>query len=163
MNKKFLYSGFTLMEVAVVVSLLSLLFGFVWVNLLGSRDSASQNTSIDLLLSDLRSQQLKAMLGDTEGRVGHDAYGVYFGTNTYTLFHGLSYVAADPTNYTVTLGDNERFQSISFPGNTLVFASVSGQIAGFTEGVDSIVLTNITANTQKTVRINKLGTVYAIN
>lgn len=163
MKNVYAYSGFTLMEVAVVMSLLTLLFGFVWVNLLGSKDSASQNTSVDILLSDLRGQQLKAMLGDTEGRIGHDAYGIRFGTTNYTLFHGSTYVPADPTNFTVALGDNERFQSIAFSGSTLVFASVSGEISGFVPGADSIVLENSSANTQKTFRLNKVGTVYSIN
>lgn len=163
MKKAYAYSGFTLMEVAVVMSLLTLLFGFVWVNLLGSKDSASQNTSVDILLSDLRAQQLKAMLGDTEGRIGHDAYGIRFGTTSYTLFHGSTYAPADPTNFTVSLGDNERFESVGFPGSVLVFASVSGEIDGFSAGADTIVLRNSSANTQKTFLLNRIGSVYAIN
>ena len=163
MKKVYSYSGFTLMEVAVVMSLLTFLFGFVWVNLLGSKDSASQNTSVDLLVSDLRGQQLKAMLGDTEGRIGHDAYGIHFGTTTYTLFHGTTYVSADPTNFIVSLGDNERFQSVEFSGSTLIFASVSGEISDFIPSADAIVLRNSSANTQKTLRLNKIGTVYAAN
>lgn len=163
MKRQQLYSGFTLMELTVVMSLLSLLFGFVWVNLLGSRDSASQNTSVDLLVSDLRAQQLKAMLGDTEGRIEHDAYGIHFALTSYTLFHGVSYITADPTNFTVNLGDNEQFQSVAFPGSTIVFASVSGEVDGFSQGANSIVLTNTMANTQKIIQLNKTGTVYAIN
>lgn len=156
-------SGFTLIEVAVVMSLLSLLFGFVWLNLLSTKESASQNTSMDLLVSDLRAQQLKAMLGDTEGRVERDAYGVYFGVTSYTLFHGSTYVSADPTNFIVPLGDNERFSSIAFSGNAVVFSSVSGEIDGFSQDANSLLLKNTMANTQKTIQLNKIGTVNAIN
>lgn len=151
------------MEMAVVMSLLSLLFGLVWLNLLSSKESASQNASIDVLVSDLRSQQLKAMQGDTEGRIGNDAYGVRFDATTYTLFHGMSYLSSDPANQVVSLTDNEQFQSITFPGSTILFASVSGQVVGFSQGNNSFVLRNVSTNTQKTFLINAIGTVYAIN
>ena len=63
----------------------------------------------------------------------------------------------------VNLGDNEQFQSVAFPGSVIVFASVSGEVDGFSQGANSIVLTNTMANTQKTIQLNKTGTVYAIN
>lgn len=162
MRKKF-FAGYTLMEMAVVISLLSLLFGLVWLNLLSSKESASQNASIDVLVSDLRSQQLKAMLGDTEGRLGNDAYGIHFNAASYTLFHGTTYLASDPSNQTIALTDNEQFQSITFPASTILFASISGQVVGFSPVNNSFVLKNVSTNTQKTFQINELGTIYAIN
>ena len=157
------HGGYTLMEVAIVITILSMLFGLVWLNILGSKERASQNATIDVLLSDIRSQQLRAMLGDTGGRVGNDSYGLHFNATSYTLFHGSTYSPADPSNQTINLGANERFQSVLFPASQILFASVSGQVVGFSQGNNSFVLSNVSLQTQKTVQINQLGTVYAIN
>jgi hypothetical protein len=151
------------MEVAVVVALLSMLFGLVWLNILGSKEHASQNATIDVLLSDIRAQQLRAMLGDTGGRVTSDSYGIRFNTTSYTLFHGPTFVPADPSNQTISLGDQEYFKSVSFPSNQVIFASISGQIVGFSQNASSFILSNASLSTQKNIQLNKLGSVYAIN
>ncbi len=153
--------GFTVTEAVIVMSLLATLFGLIWLNLLNSREKAGTSSSTDVFVSDVRSQQLKAMLGDTEGRISADAYGVYLNSTSYTLFHGISYNALDPSNSPVQLGDNITFVNVSFPSNVIVFASGSGEIVGFS-GAGTLGIRNVLSNTQKTVQLNKFGTVTSI-
>lgn len=157
------FKGFSLVEIGVVVTLISILFAFMWINLLGGKEKASQTSSIDVLVSDIRSEQLKAMTGATEGRVTNDAYGIHFNTTSYVLFHGLNYSSSDPSNRTTQLGDNEQFTSVLFANNNIVFASGSGEIVGFTQGSDSVTLRNLVGKTQKTIYFNKYGSITGIN
>jgi prepilin-type N-terminal cleavage/methylation domain-containing protein len=151
--------GFTLMEIAIVLAVLATLFGLVWINLLGSREKASTAAATDTFVSDLRNQQLKAMLGDTEGRVGNDIYGIFLGTTSYTMFHGAVYSPADPANQQVVLGDNMQFQNILFPGSVILFASGSGELLAYASTTASVKIVNTVSNDLRTVQLNSLGVV----
>ncbi|MBI2442792.1 MAG: type II secretion system protein [Candidatus Levybacteria bacterium] len=155
--------GFSIVELLVAMGIFSLLFGFIWLNLLGSRGRASQSSTIDVFTSDLRAMQLKAMKGDSEGRVDTDAYGVLLKTTTYTLFHGSTYNPDDPSNRTVSLGDGESFNSVLFPGNSIVFAKGSGELVNYDPAQSSVSLTNMQSNTQKTLQLNKYGVITSSN
>ncbi|MDP3941013.1 MAG: type II secretion system protein [bacterium] len=161
--KKGYLKGFSLVELLVAMGLFSLLFGFIWVNLLGSRGRASQSSSIDVFVADLRSTQLKAMQGDSEGRVDPEIYGVYVGANSYTLFHGSTYNPTDPSNHTVSLGDGETFVSVAFPNNSVIFDKGSGELIDFDPALTTLTLSNSISKTQKTIQMNKYGVITAIN
>lgn len=154
-------NGFSLVELAVVMFIFSFLFIFITVALLNIKQRGSLTTSIDTLITDLKSQQLKAMVGDTEGRATPDTYGIYFGANQYTLFHG-AYSPSTPSNFTVSLGDNIQFGAISFPASSVSFAQDSGEVVG-TESLNTITLENSQTNEQKTITINKYGVITAVN
>lgn len=161
--KKYFRNGFSLVELLVAMGLFSLLFGFIWINLLGSKGRSSQTSSIDVFISDLRSMQLKSMQGDSEGRVDPDSYGIYIGTTKYTLFHGSIYNPADPTNRSISLGDGESFTSVLFPENIIVFTKRSGELLNFNQAQNSLSLTNTQINTKKTIQLNKYGIITSIN
>lgn len=156
-NKK----GFSLLELIVSIAIVSILFALVIVNLLNVKHKASLSTSIDILITDIKNQQLEAMVGDTEGQASMENLGIYFETDRYTLFQG-NYSFSEPSNFTTTLGDNTVFGNISFPSSQVVFASKSGEIIGVT-GNHTIVVQNIQTQELKTLTINKYGVVTAVN
>ncbi|KKU23344.1 MAG: hypothetical protein UX35_C0006G0020 [Microgenomates group bacterium GW2011_GWA1_46_15] len=60
--------GFTLVELAVTTALFLSLLAIAVPNLLGIRERVEMRSVVNTVLADIRGQQLKAMLGDTEGR-----------------------------------------------------------------------------------------------
>jgi prepilin-type N-terminal cleavage/methylation domain-containing protein len=114
--------GFTLIELAVVIAITVILLGFITINLVRSQQGASLTSIEEILLADLRQQQLKAMIGDTEGRSTSDAYGIHFDANRYVLFHG-TYSDSENTNSVVNLEDNMQFNN---PNYDVIFSRLSG-------------------------------------
>jgi prepilin-type N-terminal cleavage/methylation domain-containing protein len=115
--------GFTLIELAIVIAITVILLGFITINLVRSQQGASLSAIGEILLTDLRQQQLKAMMGDTEGRSTSDSYGVHFDANRYVLFHG-TYSDSEDTNSVVNLEDNMQFNS---PNYDVIFSRLSGE------------------------------------
>jgi hypothetical protein len=126
------------------------------------RSSAAVNTVIDPFITDFKNQQVKAMVGDTEGRGVPDNYGVYIQPSSYTLFHGQIYNTSDTTNFSVPI-DSSLQLSTTFAGNTISFASGSGEIKNFVTGQDTVVIKNPITNEQKTIKFNKYGAILSIN
>ena len=151
--------GFTILEVILAMSVLMILLGIATINLLGAANKTYQTTTAATLYVDLKTQQIKAMNGDTEGSGTTGAYGVYFQPTQYIMFRGNSYSAANPTNFTVKIPDDVKFTSISFPNSQIVFASGSGAFANYTNGQNSVVVTNVENLSQKTVTLNRFGVV----
>lgn len=146
-------SGFILTELIVVMFIFAVLFGVVTVSLLTVRQKSVTYAPLDLLISDLRSQQLKAMLGDTEGQGGSSNYGIYFSQNSYTL---------ESSNFTVSLDSALQFINITFPSTSVIFAKGSGEVVGFIEGANSLTLKDTVSGEQKTLTINRLGSITQI-
>ncbi|OGK25063.1 hypothetical protein A3A46_04100 [Candidatus Roizmanbacteria bacterium RIFCSPLOWO2_01_FULL_37_13] len=155
-------AGFTLIELIVTLSILVILTGLTSVNLLGFYAKNTLNTSIPILISDLKQQQLKAMVGDTEGDTSHAAYGIYFQSDRYTLFQGSSYSDLDTANFDIILNRDLQFSNIILPGSQIVFASGSGEVANYNQSFDYVTLKNTSTDETKTVRINQYGTIINI-
>lgn len=117
--------GFTLIELVIIVSIVVILLGFITINLVGSQRAASLNSTEQILLADLKQQQLKSMIGDTEGRETADSYGVHFDSNKYILFHGATYSSTDDSNYTINLENSMQFNNANYD---VVFLKRSGEI-----------------------------------
>src|SRR3989344_2005457 len=94
--------GFTLIEIIVVVSTIVTLLGFITISLVRSQQTASLTSVEGILLADLKQQQLKSMIGDTEGRSDSDQYGIHFDSNKYVLFHG-DYSDGETSNSVINL------------------------------------------------------------
>lgn len=153
--------GFSLIEIIVVMSIISILIGIVTTNLLSNKQKASINTSTTLLVTDITQQQLKAMLGETEV-AGITNKGIYFEPTRYTLFKGDQYSATDSSNFVVTLDDSQQFADITFPNSTLLFASMSGEVINFATATSTIGFKNTVSNEQKTLQINRYGVITRI-
>jgi len=155
--KTTLHAGFTIPDLLISIAIFSILLGFSITNLPKTQRSISVLSSLNVLISDLRLQQLKAMTGDTQGSQTISSYGVYLGTNQYTLFRGTSYSSADTTNIVVNLDTGLQ---IATPNATLVFLKGSGQISGFTpNGSNTFAIKNSQTGEIKTIMLNQYGVI----
>jgi prepilin-type N-terminal cleavage/methylation domain-containing protein len=150
--------GFTLIELLLVMGLFAVLSGFVVVNMLRPQIGAEVDTTISVLASDIKAQQIKAMVGDTDGEISAQPHGIYFQSDRYILFSGASYSAGDPTNFEVLLRAGSTFGTISFSSSQLIFSSTDGLVSGFVGGSNSVVL-NHDAGAQQTLTVNRYGAV----
>ena len=154
-----LQKGFTLLELTLVIGLLSAIFGFITVNLLNVKNRASLNASVTTVITDFKQQQLKAMIGDTEGRESSDHYGIRFEHGKYIFFNGSSYVA-NPSNFEVILSDS--IQIANHP-KTVIFTKGSGEVMGYDPLQNTIVLHDATSSQQKTLEFNRYGAITVVN
>ena len=158
-----LQHGFSLIELLVVSGMSAILFGLIIFSLVRFQNTSSQQSSADSLISDIKNQQSKAMLGSTEGRADSDSYGIYFYSDRYVLFHGSTFDPNEPTNFTVELPEDLAIQSTSFPGNTIIFEKLSGEIVGFSSGSDSLTLNALNINRDIVITLNRYGVITGIN
>lgn len=156
-------SGFSLVELVVVTFFFIVLAGYAIINLPRILQKAAIHVSVDTVVSDLRQQQIKAMTGDTEGRGSLDHYGIYFQTNSYTLFHGATYNPNDLANQNIPFQNNMQLMTISFPNASVIFTKGSGEILGFVNGSNTLILKNTVSNEIKTITINRYGVVTLVN
>lgn len=148
-------TGFTLAEILVVMVVALALVSLSLVNLGRPQETANSSTLIDTLLADLKSQQILAMSGGTGGTTAAQPQGVYIQSSRFTLFAGGSYNAGDPHNFTENAPGGIRL-STAFPGSSVIFQKGTGEVQGFSGGSNTITVS--TANTTKTVTINRFGT-----
>jgi len=138
-----------------VVGIMITLLGFITISLVNSQQTASLTSVEEILLADLKQQQLKSMIGDTEGRATSDSYGIHFDSNRYILFRGLIYLSADTSNSAIDLGDNVQFVS---PGFDIIFSKINGEIAASAV----IELMDSTNSRLKRIHLNTLGTITQV-
>jgi len=152
--------GFTIVELMVSMGILTILFALTTINITRLPSSTSQTSSYDRLVSDLRSQQTKAMVGynSATGATGGSAYGIYFyfdaaanSYHSYILFTGPNY-SSGTDYYPVDLDPNLTFTGITFPDLQVVFATGSGDTAS-----GSASITNSLTGEVKTLKLNKYG------
>lgn len=154
--------GFTLVELGIVFGIIALLFGFVTLNLGNVQKVTSINSAIDTLVSDMKSQQTKAMVGAGNSGAGK-SFGIYFQSDRYILFTGTTYSSTNSSNFTIMLGGSIEFVNSTFPDNSLVFLRQSGELNGFTDGMNTITIQNIQGLNKKTITVNRYGIVTKIN
>src|SRR3989338_5441649 len=104
-----LNQGFTIPELIVTIAIFAILATLVTLNVVGVKQRASLDTTVKVLIGDLRLQQLKAMTGDSEGRLVPDSYGLHPAGDKYILFHGNVFEQTSADNFIVDLGDNVVF------------------------------------------------------
>ena len=154
--------GFTLIETIIVIGILSVLIVLVAPSLLNLRSNTSINTTLDTVVTDLKSQQIKAMSGDTEGRGIPDNYSIYIQPSSYILFHGINYSQSDTSNISIPI-ETQYQLSTTFPSNKITFASGSGEIVGFLNGQNTITIREVGKSNQKVIILNKYGTITQFN
>ncbi|MCJ7740184.1 type II secretion system GspH family protein [Candidatus Microgenomates bacterium] len=154
-------SGFTLVEVIVALAVFASLFAIVVINLLNVSLKATLSESIDTFNNNFKSQQLKAMVGDTEGNSIKENIGIYLATDKYIDFYG-SYKAQSSANLEIKFDDNIRLVNTSFPSSQIIFIGGNGEILGAT-GNNTITLQNTLSGEQKIITINKYGVVTSVN
>lgn len=153
------------MELVIVMSVIALLTGFTTINLIRPQTTATGSSALNTLVSDLKEQQIKAMAGDSEDQTGASAaqpHGIFIEANKYTLFRGPSFNPAEPNNFTVNLETGLALSNTfppSGPTGEIVFEKRSGEVSGYISGSDTITITNTQTGEQKTITVNRYGTV----
>lgn len=148
--------GFTLIELLLVMSIMAILIGFITMNLVGSLQNASLTTTEEILITDLKQQQLKSMVGDTEGRSTSDSYGIHFEENSYVLFHGAVYSSGEASNSIINLDSNLQFNNPNFD---IIFSKLSGTISGSL----TFELQDNTNSRLKRIHLNRHGVVTGVD
>ncbi|OGK20149.1 hypothetical protein A3C23_01450 [Candidatus Roizmanbacteria bacterium RIFCSPHIGHO2_02_FULL_37_13b] len=159
----YLKRGFTVAELMLTIAIGSILMTLATMNLFGSKARTSLSTTVDILMTDLNHQQLKAMVGDSTLSSNPQSYGIRFNQNTYELFRDVSYSSSDGHNFTVNLGDNISFNQTTFPDSQLIFATLSGELLGFNPSSNSVIIRDQITGEQKTIVINRFGVISEIN
>lgn len=149
--------GFTFVEILIVSAITLIFVSLSVVSLSTVRNTASTNSTLEVLLADIKLQQTKSMTGDTFGQSTLLPFGLYFTSTSYTLFRGNSYAANDPTNFTIPLTDDLRFSSITFPSSQLIFEKGSGEVLNFASGSNTVTLRNIVSNQNTVITLNEYG------
>lgn len=160
--------GFTVLELTIVLGIIAFILGFSFISFNTAQTKNDLASTLDVILSDIKEQQLKAMVTDTEGRASNFNYGIHFDSNKYTLFHcaaspSCTYDSSDTTNFPVKLDQTTQFTSVTFPSANLVFSQTTGKVLNFVQGQNTFIIKNISSGEQKTVTINLYGVITQVN
>ena len=154
-QKKTSTQGFTLIELLLVISLMAIIGVLTTINLIKPQTTATLGGTVDQLVADLRGQQLKAMSGDTDGTTSAQQYGVHIASNQYTLYTG-SYAAGAASNFTITTQPGVQL-STTLPSSAVTFTKTSGEISSFTDGANTITVTNTYSGESQVISLNRFG------
>lgn len=150
--------GFTLIEMLVVIGLFAILTTLVVINVLRPQNTLNYETQVQTLKSDIKRWQARAMLGETTGESSAQDFGILFSGNSYTMFVGSSYSASDQRNFTVNL-TGPVVLSTNFPGNTLLFETITGEVNSFSPPNNTITITNTTRGDSTVLSLNRYGVI----
>jgi len=154
-------SGSTLIELVLVMAIASILFGFLTFNLISEQKTVTVDGISDALISDMSTQQNKAMLGT--GTTNGNSYGIYFQSDKYILFTGTTYSSTNSANFTVPLTSGYSISNITFPNNTIVFSAITGEVNGFLNGHNTVKIQDLQSFKTKTLTVNRYGVVTGEN
>lgn len=153
--------GFTFVETVIVMGIVATLAGIATISVMSSQRRASLVEVTDILVSDIQTQQSKAMTGQAVSGVMPAGYGVYFESSRYTLFAGSSYNANDPANVIIPVLPPVTISDVDFGADTVIFLARSGEVAGYASGQDAVVLDNNNGQIN-TIQLNRYGVVRSM-
>ncbi|OGG12521.1 hypothetical protein A3D77_01145 [Candidatus Gottesmanbacteria bacterium RIFCSPHIGHO2_02_FULL_39_11] len=156
-------SGFSLIELTVVMAFFMSIFAIATLSLTRTQQSATVNSKLDQVTSDIQNQQLKAMNLDTEGQGINYPYGIRFEESRYILFRGSPFNSNDPSNFAVNIDAPLSFANITIPNSSIIFDKGTGEVIGFSPTNNTFILKNSVTNDQKKFTINRIGVITSIN
>lgn len=148
--------GFTLVELLVVLTILSILLALTTVNLSRPQTTSSLDGAVNSLVADIKSQQMLAMSGDQGSTTSQQPQGLYLQSGSYTLFAGSTYSAGDGNNFAINPGQGIALAT-TFPGTSLIFNKGTGEVNGFVNGSNTITLSF--NGSSKVVTVSRFGAV----
>lgn len=149
--------GFTLVEFLVVMGAAAVIAAISISAMLRPQTQADLDGEVLKIISDIKSQQLSAMIGATSATLSPTSYGIYFSTAGYTLFRGTSYNPADSENFSISFPSSVQMESTTLATSTIIFNRLTGEVYAYASGADSVTFKNIVSNATSTLTINRLG------
>lgn len=150
MTNKSIASGFTMVELLVVIALMGILVGLS-IPFYQSFQVSSQldNTSFEIIQT-LRLAQANAISGENE-----ETFGIHFEQQRYTLFQGDIYNSNDSSN---EINDIPGTLNISTTfGQDIIFSRIKGEAS-----VAGTVTISSNTNESKVIKINAKGSIDQI-
>jgi prepilin-type N-terminal cleavage/methylation domain-containing protein len=145
--------GFTLIELVVVMAILATLTAISSITLFSTRQRTTMNALISSFTADVKSQQLRSMVGESANGMNASDYGVRLQNNSYVLFRD----SFGTQNSVFNLPDGFEFTT---PGFETIFQRGSGELAG---GAGSITIRDTTNGRQKVINLNRYGIITGVN
>ncbi len=155
-------AGFTLVEFMVVMGASAVIAAITVSAVLKPQTQADLDGEVLKLISDIKSQQLGAMIGLTSAVSIPTAYGVYFSPNGYVLFRGTSYDPADPENFSVSFPSTVELESTNLATSTIIFNRLTGEVYAYSDSANSVTFRNTVSSATTTLVINRFGALTKI-
>lgn len=146
-------SGFTLLELLIVMGLFATLSAFAAVNLLKPQSQSDIFETASLLSSDIKNQQFKTMSG-----VDNKRHGVKFETGRYILFSGEVYDPVDTSNVEVPLDLPIVISEANINNSEILFMK-NGEIENFVDSQNTVTVENSSNGESNVIRINRYGAI----
>jgi len=148
---KHLSSGFTLIELVVVVAILGI-FVLIASQTLGLfTQQVNLNTTSQQIVSTLQLARNKTLAAEDESQ-----YGVHFEQSKYTLFKGNVYSSTDPDNKEYSISTTEIYEINLTGGDDIIFDRIRGTTAN--SGNVKVRLLADTSRTE-TILVNSSGSI----
>jgi prepilin-type N-terminal cleavage/methylation domain-containing protein len=115
--------GFTLIEVIISISIITILLGISMTVFRALTDQQSLDRDVETAISYLLRARNQTITGEN-----NNTYGVYFASTSVTLFEGTSYAAGSSTNLVFNFNNRTYRYSIALTGgaNHVYFKKISG-------------------------------------
>lgn len=148
-NKK---SGFTLIEMTVVIAIIAILAVTTFVGY----NSFRKRTQLNIIAEEIESA-LKLTQSKTLSSLNKTRYGVHFDTDKYITFIGDTYNPVEATNITFAISDNLEIYNISLNGggSEVIFKRLTGK----TDQYGSLNLRIKNTSQERILNIESSGTI----
>ncbi|SRR5258706_14326707 len=153
--------GFTIIELLLVMGIAAILLSFISINLIKAQQTTNISTAIDTMVADMKSQQIKAMNGNSTDGTAVSSFGITLNNSSYTLFQGES-DPHDSTDYDHAIDGVTASLSPAGYNKMLVFEKLTGEIKSYLP-LTTITVKNTIGTEQKTITVNKYGVITNIN
>jgi prepilin-type N-terminal cleavage/methylation domain-containing protein len=154
--KKQTVLAFTFIELLLVLAIVAVLTSIASITLSNLVPKANLFTTTDVLLAEIRHQQLRSMNREKNSDELASEYGVHIQQHQYTLFSGNVYDADDPENL-VTEVEAPLELATNFPDQSIIFAQGSGEIENFAENFNEINVVDTSTGQIETITFNPYG------
>jgi prepilin-type N-terminal cleavage/methylation domain-containing protein len=142
-------SGFTLIEILIVIGMLAIVSGFGLFMSMETYRASNYHSDRNLLIATLMRARAEAINNICLGGACTDAlpHGVHIQTNAYIMFQGSTYDPSDPQNSSF---EADIYSSHSFSGD-VIFSQLSGTTSA------PIAITLNSAGRTSNITISRLG------
>lgn len=144
--------GFTMIELILSLTLISIIFGFTMLYYRNSQIRADINSQAQNIAHHLRLAQSSASSG-----LQNTNHGVHFETSSYTIFKGPSFNLSDSSNFTINLPETITINNINLNGgeNDIIFSKINGE----TENYGTISINSTQINKTVTITVTSVGSI----